>query len=372
MTIAQALPLYFLRLGTTGFGGPVALVARMESELVEERGWFTPEEFQDGIALAQLAPGPLAAQLAMYLGWLRGGATGATAAALAFILPSFLIVAVIAIGYIAAGGAPWLRAAFYGVGAVVVAILVRSSWRLVRRTTGRDPLLLAVAGVNALVVALTGREIVTLLLLTGAVPVLWQLVGTRRAVAALTPAFIALPATREIPGLAEILAFFAKSSMLVFGSGLAIIPFLRAEVVEVRGWLTEPQFLDAIAVAMITPGPVVITVAFIGWLAAGVLGGVAAAVGVFAPTWLVVVVMAPWFQRLRSRRWLRLLAAGITAAATGALVGAVIVIARGALDDAETIGLAAAAGIALFAWRRLPEPLLILAGALAGLVLTFR
>lgn len=366
----QALPLYFLRLGSLGFGGPVALVARMERELVEERGWFTRDEFQDGIALAQIAPGPLAAQLAMYLGWVRGGARGATLAAVAFVLPSFLMVAAISVGYLAAGGAPWLRAAFYGVGAVVIAILVRSSARLLQRTLGRDPLLITVAAINGVLVALSGREVVSILLLTAAFPVLWDLSRQRLGGAAALPMLVALPAPREIPGIGEMLAFFAKSSLVVFGSGLAIIPFLRAEVVDARGWLTEPQFLDAIAVAMITPGPVVITVAFIGWLAAGALGGVAAAAGVFAPTWLVVILMTPWFQRLRERWWLRRLATGITAAATGALAGAVLVISRAALTDATTVGLALAAGAALVAWKRFPEPLLILAGAAAGLILS--
>lgn len=342
----------------------MALVAQMERELVERRQWFTLDEFRDGVAVAQLAPGPLAAQIAMYLGWLRGGVLGSAVSGIAFVLPSFLMVAAIAAFYVAAGGAPWLRALFFGVGAAVVAVLARSATRLLRRTTAGDRRLVAVAIVNALLVVFTRREIVSLLLLSGAAPFLWSQLRARR----LAPA--ALVTTADPSQLLEIFVFFSKAALVVFGSGLAIIPFLQAEVVTERGWLTEPQFLDAIAVAMLTPGPVVITVAFIGWLVAGPLGGLAAALGVFAPTWLVTVVGAPLYDRVRGSAAVREVVAGITAAATGALAGAVIIVAVGAITTWQAAILALLALIVLRRRPTVPEPLVILAAALAGLALS--
>jgi chromate transport protein ChrA len=240
----------------------------------------------------------------------------------------------------------------------------------VRRTVAGDRTLIAVALVNAAVVVATGREIVPVLFATAAIPLLAGFgPRLRRTLPSLVATPIAALPLADPPSLGAITAFFAKSALVVFGSGLAIIPFLRSEVVEGRGWLTEPQFLDAIAVAMLTPGPVVITVAFIGWIVAGAWGGVAAAVGVFVPTWLVVVLAAPFFQRIREVAWVRQLAGGLTAAAAGALAGAVIVIAAGTLVDALTLLLSVTALIALFARPRLSEPALIAAGALAGLLL---
>jgi chromate transporter len=363
--VIYAQVLYFLRLGATGFGGPIALVGRMESDLVEGRGWFSAAEFARGLALAQVAPGPLAAQLAMYLGWLRGGVPGATAVGLAFVAPSFLIVLGIAVAYTSMGALPWMRDAFYGVGAAVIAILTRSAFRLVRRTVPREAWAWVVAATNGIVVALTGRELVWLLLLSGCVPV-FQLAARRPGVAAgIAPGVLAVTMlTGSASG--ELFLFFAKAGALVFGSGLAIIPFLHGEVVSARGWLTEQQFLDAVAVAMLTPGPVVITVAFIGWLVDGLSGATAAALGVFAPVWLVVILVAPVYQRVMENPWLRAFAGGVVAAAAGALAGAVVVLAQRAVVDAPTALIAGASLVALVKWSRLPEPLVLAAAGVAG------
>jgi chromate transporter len=222
--------------------------------------------------------------------------------------------------------------------------------------------LLAVAVVNAFLVVFTRREIVSLLLLSGAMPFL---LGRLRARAG-APA--ALATSTDPAQLLEIFVFFTKAALVVFGSGLAIIPFLQAEVVSQRGWLTEPQFLDAIAVAMLTPGPVVITVAFIGWLVAGPLGGVAAALGVFAPTWLVTVVGAPLYDRVRGSVAVREIVAGITAAATGALAGAVVIVALGALTTWTALLVALSALGVLIRFPKVPEPMVLLVAALVGLL----
>jgi chromate transporter len=368
---------YFLRLGTVGFGGPIALTAAMQRDLVEARGWITPAEYMEGLALAQLAPGPLAAQLAIYLGWIRWRVRGATVTAAAFVSPSLLMVLVLAWLYVRYGGLSWMQAAFYGIGAAVIAIIARGALKLAQRTVGRNPLLAAVMLVNAGVVAWTERELLWIFVLSGiAVPVLRRFARRPHSAGVEVPVLVpwvwwvtGLRGPADDATLWKILAYFSKAALVVFGSGLAVVPFLHGGVVISYGWLTERQFLDAVAVSMITPGPVVITVAFIGYLVAGPLGGLLAAVGIFLPTYLVVVLCAPWFRRVMSNRVLRSTVDGVTAAAAGAIAGAVIVLGRRALVDGTTCGIALVALLLLWRARRIPEPAIIVGAGLAGLLL---
>jgi chromate transporter len=367
---------YFLRLGTLGFGGPIALTAAMQRDLVEERHWVTPEEYKEGLALAQLAPGPLAAQLAIYFGWLWRGVLGATVVGVAFVGPSFLMVLCLAWLYLRYGGLPWMQAVFYGVGAAVIAIIARGATKLAERTVGRDVLLGAVLLTNALVVAWTEQELLWVFVLSGiVVPVLRR---ARQPGASGRVAPLLLPWGWWVTGLhgpadaatmGQVFAYFAKAALVVFGSGLAVVPFLHGGVVTSYGWLTERQFLDAVAVAMITPGPVVITVAFIGYLVAGPLGGLIAALGMFLPTYLVVVLLAPWFRRIMANRALRSAVDGVTAAAAGAIVGAVVVLGRRALTDGPAWAIAIVTLVLLWRLRRIPEPALIVGAGLVGLLL---
>src|SRR5258708_2171952 len=264
--------LYFLRLGTVGFGGPIALASRMESDLVAERGWIEREDYLEGLAFAQLAPGPLAAQLAMYLGYVRAGVLGATSVAIAFIAPSFLMVVAIAALYVRYDGLRWMQALFYGIGAAVIGIILRSTIKLGRATLKKDPFLWAIFLVLAVSTAYTGREIIWSFLLSALALLCVHTLSsrTRSVVFAVSPAtfLLAAPTGKHW----TLFFFFVKSSLFVFGSGLAIVPFLHGGVVEAHHWLNERQFLDATAGAMITPGPVVITVAFIGYLSDGVTG----------------------------------------------------------------------------------------------------
>jgi chromate transporter len=365
---------YFLRLGTTGFGGPVALVGYMQRDLVESRGWFTPEEYREGLALAQLAPGPLAAQLAMYLGWARGGALGAALVGLAFVLPSFVMVIAIAMGYLRFGGLPWMQGAFYGIAAAVIAIVARSAWKLTGLTLGTDRLLWGVCAAAALVTAWTESEVVWVFLGAG---VLALLVRARPLVRA--PLSLALLPAGLLTGLGgqpasaatlgRLFRYFAEAGAFVFGSGLAIVPFLHAGVVQEFRWLDERQFLDAVAVAMITPGPVVITVGFIGYLVAGAAGAVVAALATFLPCYLFTVLPAPHFRRLAQNRALKAFVDGVTAAATGAIAGAAFVLGRRALVDLATVAIAAGTLLVLTRVRRVPEPALIAAAGMAGILL---
>ena len=371
----KALARYFLGLGTWGFGGPVVLVERMRRDLQEERGWFTREEYSEGIALAQLAPGPLAAQVAIYLGWLRAGVTGATVVGLAFVAPSFLMVMVLSAAYVRFGGIAWMQGAFYGVGAAVIAIIGFSAWRLARKTVGRDALLWSVVGANAVITAVTERELISVIAMSGLLVLIVR--GRLRARAGVATALFVIPpglltglhGAAEPGLLATIGVYFAKAGALVFGSGLAIVPFLHGGTVVDMRWLTERQFLDSVAISMITPGPVVITVAFIGYLVAGPLGAIVAAAGVFLPAYLVVVVVARWFQRVAQNQALRAAVDGVTAAATGAIAGAVVVLGRRAIVDGPTLLMFAAALAVVLLMRKVPEPALLLAAAVVGILL---
>ena len=364
---------YFFYLGTVGFGGPIALVGYMQRDLVDERQWISADEYKEGLALAQLAPGPLAAQLAMYLGWVRSRVLGATLVGMAFIAPSFVMVLVLSALYVRFGGLPWMRGVFYGVGAAVIAIIARSAFKLTRLTAKRDALLWMLVVLNAGVTAWMRAEIVWLLLASGIAVVAIRGAPTRRLS---RPALLLLPAwlSTGIHGigslslLATITWYFAKAGSVVFGSGLAVVPFLYGGVVQRFHWLTESQFLDAVAVSMITPGPVVITVAFIGYLVAGPLGAVAAAIGVFVPVYIVVVAVAPYFKKLIADPRLRAFVDGVTAAATGAIVGAVIVLGQRALVDWATVTICLLTLFSVLYLRRVPEPVVILAAGVVGVI----
>jgi chromate transporter len=366
---------YFLRLGTVGFGGPVALVGAMQRDLVEARRWFRREDFLEGLALAQLAPGPLAAQLAMYLGWLRGGPAGAALTGAAFVAPSFVMVVALAIGYLRFGGG-WMRAAFYGIGAAAIAVMARSASRLLRLTLGRDRLLWAVAALVAAATFWTESEIAALVVLSGALVLVVRALPreSRAAAGLIVPPWLlqGLHGAASSATLVRVAVYFAEAGAFVFGSGLAIVPFLHRGVVQEYRWLDERQFLDAVAVAMITPGPVVITVAFIGYLVGGMAGAVVAALATFLPCYVFTVLPAPYYRRFARNVQIHAFVQGVTAAATGAIAGAVLVLGRRALSDVPSVSIALISLVVLLRIKRLPEPVVILLAGAAGLLIRGR
>jgi chromate transporter len=375
-TLSQ-LCLYFLRLGTLGFGGPIALVGYMQRDLVERRRWIPEQDFREGLALAQLAPGPLAAQLAIYLGWVRARILGATVVAFAFILPSFVMVLAISAVYVRFGTLRWMLGAFYGIGAAVIAIIIRSAIKLTRVTLARDRLLWLIFGVNALITATTESEVVWSFLLSGIVALLVQAAPRFRgdktlATVAMLPGWLWSGLQGPAPGrtLWTIGLYFAEAGAFVFGSGLAIVPFLHGGVVERFGWLTDRQFLDAVAVAMITPGPVVITVAFIGYLVAGPAGATVAALGVFLPCYLFVIIPAPYFRQIAKNRRVKAFVDGVTAAATGAIAGSIVVLGRRAIVDVPTLLILVGTYLVLAKSKKVPEPLVILATGVLGIAVS--
>ena len=371
---------YFLKLGTTGFGGPVALVGYMHRDLVENKKWINDSDFKEGLALAQLAPGPLAAQLGIYIGFVHFGILGATVSGLAFVLPSFLMVIALGIAYQAYGGLPWMQAIFYGISAAVIGIIVLSSYKLTAKSISKFEIpaiksnwLLWIFYITAIVLtAVTQKEELLLFVALGFIymivkaPPEWIKRPKTASFFLLTTAGFS---SIELEKLGELAWFFIKAGAFVFGSGLAIVPFLHAGVVNEHHWLTENQFIDAVAVAMITPGPVVITVGFIGYLVAGFTGASIAALGVFLPCYLFTVIPAPYFKKISKNKSIKAFVDGITAGVIGALVGAVIVIAIRTIVDIPTALIAVGTVLILIYVKKIQEPHIIVIAAILGILI---
>jgi chromate transporter len=375
----RQLVLYFLGLGSWGFGGPVALAGYMHRDLVEKRKWISEEDYKEGLALAQLAPGPLAAQLGIYIGYVHYRILGATLAGLAFVLPSFIIVVTLGFIYTQWQGIPWMQAVFYGVGAAVIGIIAMSAYKLTRKSIGTDKWLGAIYLITAAYTVWKENE--NVLLFFGAGIIYWWVKFPKKKISFPKkkagdliksfsfPLLFNFPFGASGNTLWQLLLYFTKAGALVFGSGLAIVPFLYGGVVKEHAWLNEQQFMDAVAVAMITPGPVVITVAFIGFLVAGFAGACLAAFGTFFPSYVFTVVPAPYFRKYGKHPGIKAFVDGVTAAAIGAISGAVIVLGKRSLVDVYTIALAIITVIVLLRFKKLPEPVIILAAAGIGLLL---
>ncbi|PSL34645.1 chromate transporter [Chitinophaga ginsengisoli] len=366
---------YFLKLGAIGFGGPVALVGYMNRDLVEERRWIMEEDYKEGLALAQLAPGPLAAQLAIYIGYVDYKLLGATLVGLAFVLPSFLMVVALGIAYVQFGGLPWMQALFYGIGAAVIGIIAVSSYKLTKKSLGRDWLLWIIFGVLMVATFIYEKELLWLILLGGIA--VWMS-RTRPRLLNTTQSILYSPVLLQVTGqlsadekLVQTGWFFLKAGAFVFGSGLAIVPFLYGGVVKEYQWLSEQQFLDAVAVAMITPGPVVITVGFIGYLVAGLPGACVAALATFLPCYLFTILPAPYFKKYGKHAAIKAFIDGVTAAATGAIAGAVLVLAKRQFTDITSVVIALGTILILLNFKKISELLIIALAAAAGLLIKF-
>ncbi len=373
---------YFLKLGYSGFGGPVALVSYMYMDLVERRKWITEEDYKDGLALAQLAPGPLAAQLSIYIGYIHYRILGATLAGLAFVLPSFLMVVAIGIAYKIFGGLPWMQAIFYGVGAAVIGIIAISSYKLTERSVSKfnikaitqNWILWLFFALAASLTIITEREEILIFIGAGFLYMMIKAPPTWSKKQSLLNSVFFLGIgfwDYEVNILGKIAWFFTKAGAFVFGSGLAIVPFLHRGVVVDYHWLTEREFLDAVAVAMITPGPVVITVGFIGYLVAGFPGAAVAALATFLPCYLFTIIPAPYFKKYGRHPSIKAFVEGITAAVVGALAGAVVVIAGRTIKDIPSALIAVATIFLLFKLKKIKEPFIILVAAILGLLLTY-
>ena len=381
---------YALQLGTIGFGGPVALVGYMHRDLVERRKWISEAEYKEGLTLAQLMPGPLAAQLAIYLGYVHYGVVGATLVGIAFVIPSFLMVLALGWAYLQYGGISWMQAVFYGVGASVIGIITISAYRLTRKTLGKNWLLWGIYLTSAAATVITENENILLFLGAGLLTWFaksppWRRLPSSTTVAVYFP-FADITTTIKLSlneTFLQIAWFFTKAGAFVFGSGLAIVPFLYGGVVKEYGWLNDHEFLDAVAVAMITPGPVVITVGFIGFIVTGREGGPwmglagasVAAVATFLPCYLFTIIPAPYFKKHGKRPGIVAFVDGITAAAIGAIAGACVVLGRrtildnGWTPDWPKTVLLVVTMVLLLRFKKLPEPIVVIGAALAGLLI---
>ena len=376
-----ALAAYFLRLGGLGFGGPVALANHIHVDLVERRHWLTEQEYEEGIAIATACPGPLAYQLGIYCGYVLHRLAGAVIVAVAFGLMPFLLVLAVASLYLKFAGAEQIRAVFYGVGPVIVVLIAKACWNLGRKTIGKDWLALAISAVAGVITIVLQRELTVVFLSAGVLgSFVFAQTGKRaEAASANRPSSVTLRSFVPPLGvLTTVLAssgitlklflFFFKTGLLVFGSGLVIVPFLKTYLVTQYGWLTQRQFLDAVAVGMMTPGPVVITATFVGFILGGLPGALAATVGIFLPSFLFTVAGAPWLRAHRDNARLRGFVRGITTAVVGVLVGTSYLVGKGVIGDPLTISLGVIALVASLTFKKLPDSGLVAAGALCGLV----
>ena len=369
----REIALYFLRLGLLGFGGPVALVGQMERELVTERGWVNKEQMREAIAVCQSLPGPLAIQVGIYLSYVRGGFWGAWAGGWSFILPNFVIVAALGAVYVHFGGLRPVTAIFYGVSPAVVALILHSCYRLAKLGM-EDWLQWALAAVCFGVTVVLHAEVAVLFIGAGIIGILyygslWRRPSSATTLVAAAPLVPAVPLApvASASTVTKLLLFFLKAGALTFGSGLVIVPFLQQGVVQQYGWLGERDFLVAVAVGMISPGPVVITATFVGYLVAGFWGSLAATIGIFLPSFILVLVAAPILARHRANRNVQGFVKGAYAAAIGTILGACVLLGRIAVGDWLTVLIGLASLIALFRWQ-VNNPLLIALTAAAGLV----
>ena len=368
--LSEVVP-YFLRLGLLGFGGPVALVGQMERELVADRGWLTKEQMREAIAICQSLPGPLAIQVGIYISYLRAGFWGAWAGGWAFIFPNFVIVAALGALYVYLGDLQPVTAIFYGVSPAVIALILHSCFRLAK--LGMDDWLQwVIAAVCLVVTVILQAEVALLFIGAGIVGILYygsiilrptsialQVVGA--------PVLAQLAPVASGSTLGKLLLFFLKAGSLTFGSGLVIVPFLEQGLVQHYNWLDERQFLIAVAIGMISPGPVVITATFVGYLVAGFWGAVVSTVGIFFPSFILVLVAAPLLARHRGNPNVQGFVKGAYAAAIGTILGASILLGKIAIGDWMTALIGVVSLAVLFRWK-VNNPLLIAVTGVVGLI----
>lgn len=376
----------FLKLGTLGFGGPQAHIAMENDEVVVRRHWLTPEQFAEGLAVCEMLPGPASTQMGIYIGYVRAGQIGAVVAGLCFIAPAFLIVVALSWAYFRFQRVPQLEAIFLGISPVVTAIILAFCWKLGKkaiRDWKRAAIAIAVFGVTLF----TSLSVLIQFVLAGLVGLYWFRPSGRGQFQGWwlppLPLLVAnLPAETltlgSFWGLERIndffwplTLFFLKVGSFIFGGGLVIIPLLEFEVVEQLHWLTRTEFINGVAIGQLSPGPVVLTAAFVGYKVAGVLGALTAAVAIFAPSFAFIMLAAPLLLRIRQNLWIRAFLQGVTPAVLGAIAAAAIPLAQAALDQPTGVASLAAgliglgAGVALIRYK-VPTWQLVPLGAIAG------
>jgi chromate transporter len=386
------LALFFLRLGTTAFGGPAAHVAMMEDELVRRRKWLSREKFLDLLGASNLIPGPSSSELAIHIGYLRAGWMGLVVGGICFILPAAILVACITWAYVRFGHLPAAAALLYGVKPVVVAVVLQALWGLGR--TAVKSSLLAVAGVICVVLSFLGVNALLILAGTGATVVCFHafFMERKKPRPATTSAFLVLRrsihlkmtrllpigatgaatslATGHAPGIWALFLIFLKIGSVVFGSGYVLLAFLRTDLVVHRAWVTDSQLVDAVAIGQVTPGPVFTTATFLGYLLRGPVGAVVATIGIFLPAFLLVAMSGPLVPYIRRSARAGAFLDGVNIGSLALMAGVSYQLGRSAIVDWLTVSLAIASAILLLRFR-INSAWLVLGGALVGIAAQF-
>mgnify|MGYP000123370979 CR=1 FL=1 len=379
----------FLKLGTIGFGGPQAHVAMANDEAVVRRQWLTPEQFTEGLAICEMLPGPASTQMGIYIGYMRAGQLGALVSGCCFIAPAFLIVVALSWGYFRFQGLPQINDIFLGVSPVVIAIILAFCWKLAKKTL-RDGLRVGIAIAVFILSATTAINVLIQFIGAGLVGLWWfrpqgadgstqgwwvppmpLLLASLPAESLTLSSFWGLERIGEF--LLPLTTFFLKVGSFIFGGGLVIIPLLEFEVVEQLHWLTQTEFINGVAIGQLSPGPVVLTAAFVGFKVAGVLGALVSTLAIFAPSFAFIMLAAPLLLRIRQNPWIRAFLQGVTPAVLGAIAAATIPLLRTTLTQPNLFYTAASgligilALLALIRYKR-PTWQLVPLGAGLGLI----
>jgi len=362
-TLGQ-LAAVFLRLGTTAFGGPAAHIAMMEDEVVRRRHWLTRERFLDLVGAANLIPGPNSTELAIHIGLDQRGWRGFLVAGLCFIVPAVVIVMALGWVYVEYGTLPEAQAVLYGVKPVILAVIAQALWGLGK--TAIKTWQLGVVAVFAAAAIVLGMNELLVLVVAGAFACAFTL-SKRRPLAAVVPVVPAVIATTVPFSLGALFVFFAKVGAVLYGSGYVLIAFLRTDLVERWGWLTENQLLDAIAIGQVTPGPVFTTATFVGYLLDGPAGALVATAGIFLPAFVFVAISGPLVPRIRRSPTAGAFLDGVTVASLALMAWAGVVLGRDTFVDVQTIIVGAIAAVVLIRYR-INATWLIAGGAVLGIV----
>lgn len=378
----------FLKLGTIGFGGPQAHIAMANDEAVIRRQWLTPEQFTEGLAICEMLPGPASTQMGIYIGYVRAGQLGALVSGFCFIVPAFVIVVALAWGYFRFQGLPQINDIFLGVSPVVIAIILAFCWKLAKKTL-KDIIQVGIAIAVFTLTIITSINVLIQFIMAGLVGLWWfRPRGTDSSIqgwwAPPSPLLLAsLPADpltlssfwgleRIGEFLLPLTTFFLKVGSFIFGGGLVIIPLLEFEVVEQLHWLTQTEFINGVAIGQLSPGPVVLTAAFVGFKVAGVLGALVATIAIFAPSFAFIMLAAPLLLRVRQNLWIRAFLQGVTPAVLGAIAAATIPLLRTTLTQPTLFYTVASGLVGIFALvalirYKMPTWLLVPLGAGLGL-----
>ena len=373
-TSLRELATLFTKLGFTAFGGPAAHVAMLHDEAVTRRGWMTEQHFLDLVGATNLIPGPNSTEMVMHTGKEQGGWKGLFVAGACFILPAAIMVTILAWAYVTYGATPQGASLLYAVKPVVVVIVIQALIKLGRKAV--KSWLLALIGIAVFALFMLGVHELVLLFGTAVLMLLITLVRRQSAAALVAPPFVELPAPLQAlaesapVNLLQLFLIFLKTGAVLYGSGYVLLAFLRNDLVLRLGWLTDQQLIDAVAIGQVTPGPVLTTATFIGYVLAGVPGAIVATLGIFLPSFIFVAILNPLVPRLRDSEWTAALLDGVNVAALGLMAGVTVILGRAAFVDIPTVILALVAAVLLFRFK-ISTIWLVLGAAAIGLLLSF-